>query len=175
MAATNGASNGKRKSPRKTSTGTGKPAWQRLTKRQLAAAIELRREGFNRQQITARLRLPAGALRARMRFDPLFEADFQAAQRESYSDKGDALLDRMWSIAMTDDEHGLPHASSLRACHQLANVFSPDYRNAQVRQRVELTGKDGGPLEHRLFDPTKLSDEDLDALDALLGRAAVDG
>lgn len=147
MAATNGSANGKRKGPRRSSTGAGEPAWQRLTRAQLAEAIEFRREGLNRQQITARLKLPSGALRARMKFDPLFEADFQQARRESYHDKGDALLERMWTIAMADDEKGLPHASSLRACHQLANVFSPDYRESQVAGRVGLSLSDEGKLE----------------------------
>ncbi len=143
----------------------GRPAWQRLTKRQLKAAVELAREGLNRQQISEKLKLPKGALRARLRFDPLFEADFERAKQEGNQPKADQLLERMWEIAYSDNR------SALRACHFLLMVYSADYRAAHSRQRVELTGKDGGPLEHKLFDPTKLTDEDLDALDQLLAKA----
>lgn len=145
-----------------------RPAWQRLTKAQLAAAIEFAREGLDRQQITEKLKISKGALRARCRFDPLFEADFAAATREGRA----PIAENLRSILLRRAKN--LESPNGRDLHHALMLYDDEYwaRVSSNRQRVELTGRDGGPLEHRLFDPTKLSDDELTALDELLAKSA---
>jgi len=115
--------------------------------------------------VRARRRRPARAFRALCRFDPRFDGDYEEARSVGRESTIDALREELHRRLVVDKS-----ASDRLFTYTLA-TYDPDWSWLK-RQRVEVTGKDGGPLEHRLFDPTKLTDEDLNALDELLAKAA---
>jgi len=144
----------------------GRPAWQRLTKAQREAFLELVREGDDRPTAARKVKAPARAFRALCRFDPRFDGDYEQARSVGRESTIDALREELHRRIVVDKT-----ASDRLFTYTLA-TYDPDWAWLK-RQRVEVTGKDGGPLEHKLFDPTKLSDEQLDEFEALLKLASV--
>lgn len=150
--------NGKRPPP-------AKPAWQRLTKRQKEAFLEHVRDGGNRPTAAAKVKATARAFRSLCTHDPLFEAAYEAARSYHDQDVQDQARQKI-DEAVTSGDPKRDRLLIWYAEHKLAEF-------PRARQ-LELTGRGGGPLEYRHFDPAKLSDEQLDELDALLAQAATE-
>lgn len=153
-----------------TKRGAGKPAWQRLTAEQKALFLEHLRQGDDPQAAAKAVkeRWPRSAaspraFRALKRFDERFEAAFEDARELGVDEKRDQLRATLWERVLSDD----PRADRLRT--YMARVFLPEW--GRLRERVELTGRDGGPLEHAI-DLTRLSDADLSEFERLLALAA---
>lgn len=148
--------------------GNGRPAWQRLTKAQRARFLDAIREGLNPQQAAELAQATPRAFRALRRFDPRFEADYEQARLEGRGPIVERL--RATLLARAFD----PEEASTRPLHMALVLYDDEYRRAHL-SRIELTGRDGGPLEHvTSYDLGRLTDAQLDSLHALLAEATAD-
>lgn len=141
MAATNGASNGKRKRPSNRPASTAKPAWQRITRRQRAEFLEAVRAGKDRSAATAEVGAPRGSFRALCRFDPLFEADYEAARKLGHEPIAEGLRNVLLRRALNVDE------VSTRPLHMALMVYDGEYRTAMSAGRLGVSVSDDGKLE----------------------------
>lgn len=158
MAGKNGQPNGRRRKP-------ARPAWQRLTKRQKEEFLEHVREGDDRPTAAAKVRSTARAFRALCTHDPLFEAAYEEARTYHETTLKERLGTTIWECALD------PSPKRDRIRMWLGERMLPGFARPH---QVELTGRDGGPLEHRLFDPTKLSLPELEELESLLVKASLE-
>jgi hypothetical protein len=157
----------RRNGKRANSTGAGRPTWKRLTRAQRERFLELVRQGMDRSQATAAVGAPALSFRALCRHDPRFEADYEEARRAGYDPIAEKLRRRLVDLALD------PENDSVRPIQLALQIYDLEVRRILGASRVELTGADGGPLEHRTsYDLERLTDAELDSLHAFLSKAA---
>lgn len=106
---------------RASSQGGGKPAWQRLTKRQREEFLEHVEDGKDRSEATALVKAPKGSFRALCRHDPLFEADYEAARKQGRGELAEVLRAELLRRALD------PKLAGTRDLHHAQMLWDDEY------------------------------------------------
>lgn len=127
---------------RASSPGTGKPSWQRLTRRQKTEFLEHVEEGLDRSEATAAVKAPKGSFRALCRFDPLFEGDYLAARKRGAEQVAEKLRSELMRRALD------PELAGTRDLHHAMMLWDDEYYERMRGGRVGVSVGDGdGKLE----------------------------